>query len=91
MSENKNLLPISELMPQRITQEAVPTEESQTVKSEKTRILHVFDVEVKKIISTQEKNKEEIEKRQKDIKTLTDNNLVLMGALSAIQKLRSEV
>ena len=89
-SATQNLLPISELMPQK-SAGSTPPVEPDTENHEKKRILQLLDVEIKKIIATQEKNKEEIEKREKDIKTLTDNNLVLLGAMSAIKKIRAEV
>ena len=71
----------------------VPQQETLHVKdsADKKRICTLIDLEIKKIIETQEKNKEEIQKKQQELKTLLDNNFVLMGAIASIKKIRASV
>jgi hypothetical protein len=70
-----------------LPKEPLPVKDS----TEKKRICTLIDLEIKKIIETQEKNKEEIQKRQQELKTLLDNNFVLMGAIASIKKIRASV
>jgi hypothetical protein len=75
------------------TPASVPQQETLPVKdsADKKRICTLIDLEIKKIIETQEKNKEEIQKKQQELKTLLDNNFVLMGAIASIKKIRASV
>jgi len=89
MPNTQHLLPISELMNQSDSNTPAPM--VPTNSPEVDRIHRIIDSEMKRLIGTHEKNKEEITKRLTEIQTLKENNLVMLGAISAIKKLRSEL
>ena len=106
LSNHAPLIPMSEMFASNTTTAATAastataataatassTEQQQALrKGSRAYSLELIDNEIENLSSIQSKNNEEIKKRLTDIQSLRENNLVVVGALGGLKKLKEKL
>lgn len=88
------LIPMSEFFTSRTTDDtdaAITATKDQTKKGTPNYTLDMIESEITNLTSIQTNNNEEIKKRLTDIQKYRENNLVVVGALGGMKKIKEKL
>lgn len=98
-SNHAPLIPMSEMFATSTAASEVPKDTRQPVEQQQppskkgslSYSLELIDLELTNLTNIQSTNNEEIKKRLTDIQSLRENNLVVVGAIGGLKKIREKL
>lgn len=92
------LIPMSEMFAtstasevNKDTHQPVDQQQQRSKKGSLSYSMEVIDLEIANLTSIQSNNNEEIKKRLTDIQSLRENNLVVVGAIGGLKKIKEKL
>ncbi|CAN0370567.1 unnamed protein product [Ectocarpus sp. 12 AP-2014] len=95
VSTHTPLIPMSEMFGSNTNERMAsrqPTEQQECLqKASLAYVLEIIEGELDSLSKIQTSNKEEIKKRLTEIQSLRENNLVVVGAIGGLKKIREKI